>query len=78
MQRARNSRSLGAALRRIRIYLREDAVRLVAAKSNDLGDVCAWIFVSACKVRNLFHESRAWSDASRSPYHKPYTPLREA
>ncbi|KAI0753565.1 hypothetical protein C8Q80DRAFT_1342693 [Daedaleopsis nitida] len=39
----------GATLRRLKVALRGDAVQLVAAQSSSLGDVCAWIFVTACK-----------------------------
>lgn len=45
----------GASLRRIKMSLREDAVHIVASRSSNLGDVCAWIFVTACKVRYLSH-----------------------
>ena len=42
----------GATLRRLKVSLREDAVQLIASSSvGGLGDVCAWIFVTACKVR---------------------------
>ncbi|PIL29525.1 hypothetical protein GSI_08333 [Ganoderma sinense ZZ0214-1] len=40
----------GATLRRLKVSLREDAVRLIASGSTSgLGDACAWIFVTACK-----------------------------
>ncbi|KAI0333223.1 hypothetical protein GY45DRAFT_1319830 [Cubamyces sp. BRFM 1775] len=40
----------GATLRRLKVSLREDAVRILASSSNEgLGDACAWIFVTACK-----------------------------
>ncbi|KAI0667028.1 hypothetical protein C8Q78DRAFT_412634 [Trametes maxima] len=40
----------GATLRRLKVSLREDCVRLLAASADDgLGDACAWIFVTACK-----------------------------
>ena len=48
----------GATLRRIKIALRDDAVRLVAASASQLGDVCAWIFVTACQVCELISFSR--------------------
>ena len=42
----------GATLRRLKLSLREDAVRMVAGCTDSgLGDACAWIFVTACKVR---------------------------
>lgn len=45
----------GATLRRIKMSLRESCVHNIAASSNSgLGDVCAWIFVTACKVRGSF------------------------
>ena len=40
----------GATLRRIKVALRDDAVRLLAASAGELADVCAWIFVTACQV----------------------------
>ena len=44
----------GATLRRVKISLRNECVRTIAASSNSgRGDVCAWIFVTACKV--CFH-----------------------
>ncbi|TBU52202.1 hypothetical protein BD310DRAFT_784738, partial [Dichomitus squalens] len=40
----------GAVLRRLKVALREGAVRVVASSSTGgLGDVCAWTFVTACK-----------------------------
>ena len=42
----------GATLRRLKVSLREDAVRMVAGcADSELGD--AWIFVTACKVRSV-------------------------
>ena len=42
----------GATMRRLKVSLRDDAVRIVAESADDtLGDGCAWIFVTACKVR---------------------------
>ena len=44
----------GATLRRLKVSLREDAAKLVAASAtSSLGDVCAWIFVTACKVSRI-------------------------
>ena len=43
----------GATLRWLKVSLREDAVKLVALSvAGGMGDVCAWIFVTACKVRH--------------------------
>ncbi|KAI0705265.1 armadillo-type protein [Cerioporus squamosus] len=40
----------GATLRRVKVSLRDESVRTIAASSSTgLGDVCAWIFVTACK-----------------------------
>ncbi|KAM5545238.1 hypothetical protein V8D89_001349 [Ganoderma adspersum] len=40
----------GATLRRLKVSLREDAVKLIASSAtSSLGDVCAWTFVTACK-----------------------------
>ncbi|KAI0364815.1 hypothetical protein BV20DRAFT_955505 [Pilatotrama ljubarskyi] len=51
----------GATLRRLKVSLRDDCVRLLAARSNDhLGDACAWIFVTACKsVSQTLHTATA-------------------
>ncbi|KAI0359462.1 hypothetical protein OH77DRAFT_1472682 [Trametes cingulata] len=51
----------GATLRRLKVSLREDCVRLLAASSNEgLGDACAWIFVTACKsVSQTLHTATA-------------------
>ncbi|KAI0764301.1 armadillo-type protein [Trametes elegans] len=51
----------GATLRRLKVSLREDCVRVLAASSDEvLGDTCAWIFVTACKsVSQTLHTATA-------------------
>lgn len=42
----------GAMLRRLKVSLRDDAVQMIAESADGaLGDACAWILVTACKVR---------------------------
>lgn len=69
----------GATLRRLKVSLREDCVRILAASSGEgLGDACAWIFVTACKVRCTYTYVRLRSviDTSYSRSRKPCTQRR--
>ena len=41
----------GATLRRLKVSLRDDAVQMIAESADGaLGDACAWILVTDCKV----------------------------
>ena len=49
----------GATIRRLKVADRELCVRMVAESAgNGLADACAWVFVSACKVRRKDFSSR--------------------
>ena len=49
----------GATIRRLKVADRELCVRMVAESAgNGLADACAWVFVSACKVRRKGFLSR--------------------
>lgn len=69
----------GATLRRLKVSLREDCVRILAASSGGgLGDACAWIFVTACKVRRAYTHmvTRSAINACCSRSRKPCTQRR--